>query len=109
MVFLIQNTQNSDTKALQLKLDELVCAIQEASDKVLDLEELDEKELDAIRKVYLRKAEDARRKEDAEKAQKKTKISSARNFPRKHFCLSVRASTFPYSFPAANELFYPCR
>ena len=68
MVFLIQNTQNRDTEALQLKIDELICAISEASDKVLDLEELDEKELDEIRARYLKKAKDARAEEDAEDA-----------------------------------------
>ena len=60
MVFLIQNTQNSDTEALQLKIDELICAVKDANDKVLDLEELDEKELDEIRKRYLEKAKKAR-------------------------------------------------
>ena len=64
MVFLIQNTQNSDTEALQLKIDELICAISEAGDKVSNLEELDEKELDEIRKKYLEKARKAREKED---------------------------------------------
>lgn len=64
MVFLIQNTQNRDTEALQLKLDELIYALKEPSDKVLDLEELDDKELDEIRKGYLKKAEEARDKKD---------------------------------------------
>lgn len=64
MVFLIQNTQNRDTEALQLKIDELICAIKEANDKVLNLEELDDKELDEIRKGYLKKAETARQNEE---------------------------------------------
>ena len=53
MVFLIQNTQNRDTEALQIKLDELIRAQQEANNSLLDLEELDDKELDAIRATYL--------------------------------------------------------
>ena len=69
MVFLIQNTQNSDTEALQLKIDELICAIKEANDQVLDLEELDEKDLDKIRKRYLEKAKQARAKEDQKEIQ----------------------------------------
>ena len=73
MVFLIQNTQNRDTEALQLKIDELICAIKDADDKVLDLEELDEKELDEIRAVYLEKAKKARAEEDAEEAAAKNK------------------------------------
>lgn len=64
MVFLIQNTQNRDTEALQLKLDELIYAIKEADNKVLDLEELDDKELDEIRSGYLKTAEKARDEED---------------------------------------------
>ncbi len=53
MVFLIQNTQNRDTEALQIKLDELIRAQKEANNALLDLEELDDKELDRIREVYL--------------------------------------------------------
>ncbi len=45
MVFLIQNTQNRDSMAVQLKLDELICAMKEANNEALDLEERDEKEL----------------------------------------------------------------
>jgi len=60
MVFLIQNTQNRDTEAVQIKLDELIRAVKGARNQVLDLEELDEKQLDVIRKEYLELAEHAR-------------------------------------------------
>jgi low affinity Fe/Cu permease len=60
MVFLIQNTQNRDTEALQIKLDEIIRSIKGARNEVLDLEEMDEKELDEIRKEYLGLAEHAR-------------------------------------------------
>src|SRR5690349_2517992 len=60
MVFLIQNTQNRDTKALQLKLDELIFVIAKANNALLDLEELDEVELDHIRERYERMAAQAR-------------------------------------------------
>lgn len=53
MVFLIQNTQNRDTEALQIKLDELIRAQKEANNALLDLEELDDKELDRMREGYL--------------------------------------------------------
>lgn len=53
MVFLIQSTQNRDTEALQIKLDELIRVQQEANNALLDLEELDEEDLDKIRSVYL--------------------------------------------------------
>jgi low affinity Fe/Cu permease len=64
MVFLIQNTQNRDTEALQLKLDELIRSSESAQNRVLDLEELDEKQLDEIRDVYEALAEEARKLED---------------------------------------------
>jgi low affinity Fe/Cu permease len=60
MVFLIQNTQNRDTEALQIKLDELLRSVETAHTVLLDLEELDEDELDLIRKDYLALAKKAR-------------------------------------------------
>ena len=60
MVFLIQNTQNRDTEALQIKLDELIRAVEGAHNALLDLEELDDEELDVIRKDYLELAKTAR-------------------------------------------------
>jgi low affinity Fe/Cu permease len=52
MVFLIQNTQNRDTEAIQVKLDELIRATQGAHNALLDLEELEEASLDAFRARY---------------------------------------------------------
>jgi low affinity Fe/Cu permease len=52
MVFLIQNTQNRDSVAVQLKLDELVRAERGAHNVVLDLEELTDDELDQVRSRY---------------------------------------------------------
>jgi low affinity Fe/Cu permease len=52
MVFLIQNTQNRDSEAIQLKLDELIRAIHGAHNALLDLEELTEEELDKFRDKY---------------------------------------------------------
>src|SRR5207253_2484581 len=62
MVFLIQNTQNRDTEAIQLKLDELIRATQGAHNALLDLEELEEKELGRYRRRYSDLAADARKK-----------------------------------------------
>jgi low affinity Fe/Cu permease len=60
MVFLIQSTQNRDTEALQVKLDELIRVTRGAHVALLDLEELEEEELDRIRSGYARLARQAR-------------------------------------------------
>jgi low affinity Fe/Cu permease len=61
MVFLIQSTQNRDAVALQVKLDELLRISAGAHNVLIDLEELDERELERIRQVYAKLAQDARR------------------------------------------------
>jgi low affinity Fe/Cu permease len=52
MVFLIQNTQNRDTEAIQIKLDEIIRATAGAHNALLDLEELSEKDLDKFKNHY---------------------------------------------------------
>ena len=59
MVFLIQNTQNRDSEALHVKLDEVIRALKHADNSLLCLEDLEEEELDAIREDYLRLAREA--------------------------------------------------
>jgi low affinity Fe/Cu permease len=61
MVFLIQNTQNRDSEATQIKLDELIRSVKGARNALLDLEELEDEELDRLRDHYERIAEHARR------------------------------------------------
>src|SRR3989344_2062997 len=46
MIFLVQNTQNRDAKAIHLKLDELIKALSKARDKLIDAEDLSDKELE---------------------------------------------------------------
>lgn len=72
MVFLIQNTQNRDSAALQIKLDEIIRAIEGAHNALLDLEELDEKDLDIIRINYEQLATQARN--DLEQAMSDTGV-----------------------------------
>ena len=60
MVFLIQNTQNRDTEALQVKLDELIRVTEGAHLVLLDLEELDDRQLDKVRANYEKLATKAR-------------------------------------------------
>jgi low affinity Fe/Cu permease len=59
MVFLIQNTQNRDTEVLQLKLDELIRANDSARNRLLQLEELTEEEMEHIKKTFLQLAKTA--------------------------------------------------
>ena len=66
MVFLIQSTQNRDAEAMQVKLDEIIRAIGNAKNELLDLEELEEEDLDRIRQSYeelARKARGERRRD----------------------------------------------
>lgn len=60
MVFIIQNTQNRDTAAMQIKLDELIRAIDQAQNVLLDLEELGEEDLEKIRAGYRALARESR-------------------------------------------------
>lgn len=60
MVFLIQNTQNRDTEAIQVKLDELIRATQGAHNALIDLEEGEEERLDELRAKYQALADAAR-------------------------------------------------
>ncbi len=60
MVFIIQNTQNRDAEAMHIKLDELIRAMDQAQNALLNLEELEEDDLERIRADYLRLAERAR-------------------------------------------------
>jgi low affinity Fe/Cu permease len=76
MVFLVQSTQNRDSEAIQVKLDELIRVANGAHNALLNLEELDEEELDIIRSEYWLLAERAR--DALRKGQRDT------NVPRVH-------------------------
>ena len=70
MVFIIQNSQNRDTAAMQIKLDELIIRLEGAREELLDLEELDEADLSAIRQDFCSRASSAREKSARLKTQR---------------------------------------
>ncbi len=64
MVFLIQKSQNKDSKAIHLKLNELLASHQGASNRMVDIEDLTEKELDQLHKFYVQLSDLAEKEED---------------------------------------------
>jgi low affinity Fe/Cu permease len=83
MVFLIQNTQNRDGAAMQIKLDELIRALQGAHNELVNLEDLSDEELEKMKAHYTRLAERARAKlgtrfEDSEEVDDQAETGSSR-------------------------------
>jgi len=68
MVFLIQKTQNKDSLAIQLKLNELVAAHEFASNRLVDVENISEEELLAIQKYYSNLSEFTKREENLQQS-----------------------------------------
>ncbi|HKG07844.1 MAG TPA: low affinity iron permease family protein [Pedobacter sp.] len=68
MVFLIQKSQNKDSKAIQLKLNELIAASRHASNRMVDIEDLTESELDVLHKYYEKLADISEKDEDIHKS-----------------------------------------
>ncbi|MEO3405695.1 low affinity iron permease family protein [Mucilaginibacter sp. CAU 1740] len=64
MVFLIQKSQNKDSKAIHLKLNELLAAHEGASNRMVDIEDLTEKELDHLHKFYQQLSDLAENEDD---------------------------------------------
>lgn len=64
MVFLIQKAQNKDGKAIQLKLNELIAAHERASNRMVDIEDLTEAELDQLHKFYVKISALAKKESD---------------------------------------------
>jgi low affinity Fe/Cu permease len=71
MVFLIQNTQNRDAKAIHLKLDELLKGVKGARTRMVDLEDLSDEELDAMHKEFKRLHDRLDGKTDKARSEKK--------------------------------------
>jgi low affinity Fe/Cu permease len=68
IVFLIQNTQNHDSKVLHLKIDELIRAIKEARNGLLDLENLPDEEITRLEKEFHRLHNRSRRRDSGSRA-----------------------------------------
>lgn len=64
MVFLIQKSQNKDSKAIHLKLNELLASHQGASNRMVDIEDLTEQELDGLHKFYKQLSDLAEKEDD---------------------------------------------
>ena len=79
MVFLIQRTQNKDSLAIQLKLNELIASVYGSSNRLIDVEDLSEKELEILRKHFSRLAQlysnekDIKQSHSIEEAEKRHK------------------------------------
>lgn len=65
MVFVIQQSQNKDTMALQLKLNELIASSDRASNKLVDIEDLTEEELDKLKSFYIKLSTLAKKEDDS--------------------------------------------
>jgi low affinity Fe/Cu permease len=64
MVFLIQNAQNRESKAIHLKLDELILSMREAGNELIDVEHLTQEQLDSLAERYTKVAEAVQREQD---------------------------------------------
>ncbi|WAC15277.1 low affinity iron permease family protein [Dyadobacter pollutisoli] len=80
MVFLIQKSQNKDSKAIQIKLNELIAASRHASNRIVDIEDLSESELDVLKKFYQKLSEMAQDDGDIHKSHS---IDAAQNLHKR--------------------------
>ena len=89
MVFLIQKAQNKDSKAIQIKLNELIAAHEKASNRIVDIEDLSEKELDQLHVYYEKLADFAEEDEDIHTshsidAAQRNQDNKYENFKKRH-------------------------
>jgi low affinity Fe/Cu permease len=68
MVFIIQQSQNKETAAIQLKLNELIAASSRASNRLIDVEDLSAEELDTLKKFYIKLGDLAGKESDIHKS-----------------------------------------
>lgn len=77
MVFLIQQSQNRDTMAMQLKLNELIASSPDASNHLIDIEDLTEEELEVLKKYYIKLAKLVKHEQDIRTAHSMTEAEEA--------------------------------
>jgi low affinity Fe/Cu permease len=80
MVFLIQKSQNKDSKAIQIKLNELIAASRHASNRIVDIEDLSESELDVLKKFYQKLSDMSEEDDDIHKSHS---IDAAQNLHKR--------------------------
>jgi low affinity Fe/Cu permease len=101
MVFLIQKSQNKDSKAIHLKLNELLASHQGASNRMVDIEDLSENDLDQLHKFYVKLSDLAEKEDDltcthsidAAEENHNTKLSGYKTKP--HYAKSLKNRSAP--------------
>jgi low affinity Fe/Cu permease len=83
MVFVIQQSQNKDTLALQLKLNELIASQKTASNRLIDIEDLTEKELEVLKKFYIKLSDLAEKEKDLYSTHSLDEATKVHNSKRK--------------------------
>ncbi|RZK44172.1 MAG: low affinity iron permease family protein [Pedobacter sp.] len=84
MVFLIQKAQNKDSKAIQLKLNELIAAHERASNRMVDIEDLTENELDQLHNFYATLAKMAKEESDIHRSHSIDAAEENTDIKKKH-------------------------
>lgn len=80
MVFIIQQSQNKDTTAIQLKLNELIACNERASNRLVDIEDLTDEELEKIKKFYIRLSELAEKENDISRSHSLSEAENRHEF-----------------------------
>ncbi len=83
MVFIIQQSQNKDTIAIQLKLNELIACSEKASNRLIDIEDLTDEELDKIKKFYTKLADLAEKENDVSSSHSLNEAKNIHEFKKR--------------------------
>jgi len=84
MVFIIQQSQNKETTAIQLKLNELIACNERASNRLVDIEDLSEEELNRIKKFYIKLSELAEKENDVSSSHSLNEAENLHLLKKKH-------------------------